>query len=97
MKIVKFVTTTVLACGISLSALADCGQMKGGNAPMMDHQDGNMPMMQGKRCGRMMQGKRCGMQMMQQKQKMMQEHMKKTETHLANIENLLRQLVESQN
>jgi hypothetical protein len=55
-----------------------------GGTSMMRGQQGRMPMMQGQ------QGR---MPMMMQ---MKQAHMKKMETHLANIEALLKQLVELQ-
>ena len=54
--------------------------MQGGGMPMMGGNMGHMPMMQ----------------MMQQRHVMMQAHMQRMETHMANIEALLEQLVELQ-
>ena len=74
--------------------------MAAGQMPMMAGQQGGMPMMQGQPGGMpMMQGQQGGMpmmQMMQERHAMMQAHMTKMETHMANIEALLRQLVELQ-
>ena len=71
-----------------------------GGMPMMQGQSGGMPMMQGQPGGMpMMQGQPGGMpmmQMMQERHAMMQAHMTKMETHMANIEALLQQLVEMQ-
>ena len=71
-----------------------------GGMPMMQGQPGGMPMMQGQPGGMpMMQGQPGGMpmmQMMQERHAMMQAHMTKMETHMANIEALLQQLVELQ-
>jgi len=107
MKLIRMSTAAMLASIISISAVADedhhPGQDQaetsqtptaGGQMPGMMGQQGQMPMK-----NRMMNGQGRGMpmmQMMQQKQAMMQEHMKKTEGHLANIEALLKQLVELQ-
>ena len=72
----------------------------GGQMPMTQGQQGGMPMMQGQSGGMpMMQGQPGGMpmmQMMQERHAMMQAHMTKMETHMANIEALLQQLVELQ-
>jgi hypothetical protein len=73
--------------------------MAGGKMPMMADQKGGMPMMKGQGNMPMMQGQQGGMpmmQMMQERHAMMQAHMTKMETHMANIEGLLRQLVELQ-
>lgn len=71
-----------------------------GGMPMMQSQQGGMPMMQGQHGGMpMMQGQQGGMpmmQMMQQRHAMMDEHMRKMEVQLSNIESLLKQLVELQ-
>jgi hypothetical protein len=66
------------------------GMMQGnrGGMPMMGGNQGGMPMMHGNKGGMPM------MMKMQQKQAMMQAHMLKMETHLANIEALLKELVE---
>ncbi len=61
-----------------------------GQMPMMYGQQGQMPMMYGQ------QGQMPWMQMMQQRQAVMDEHMKRMEAHMANIESLLQQLVELQ-
>jgi hypothetical protein len=81
------------------------GAMPMGDMPMMQGQPGMMqpgamPCMQGQpgmmRPGMMpMGGQPCGMGMMMNPA-MMQEHMQRMEAHMANIETLLRQLVELQ-
>lgn len=104
MSITKNITLALLAAMVSFSALADSGHhddekvvktstetpMAGGQMPMMAGQKGGMPMMGGNMEGMPM------MQMMQERQAMMQAHMTKMETHMANIEALLQQLVELQ-
>jgi hypothetical protein len=100
-------TAAMLVSIISISVVADedhhpgqdqaeTSQTSTAGGPMsgMMGQQGQMPMK-----NRMMNGPERGMpmmQMMQQKQAMMQEHVKNTERHLANIEALLKQLVELQ-
>ncbi|RUM94548.1 MAG: hypothetical protein DSZ28_02620 [Thiothrix sp.] len=95
MKLIKMSTAAILASIISISAVADedhhPGEDQAASSQMPEmNQQGQMPGMMGQ------PGQMPMMQMMQQKQAMMQEHMKKTEGHLANIEALLKQLVELQ-
>ncbi len=61
-----------------------------GQMPMMYGQQGYMPMMYGQ------QGQMPMLQLMQQRHAVADEHMKKMEQHMANIEALLKQLVELQ-
>ncbi len=61
-----------------------------GQMPMMYGQQGQMPMMYGQ------QGQTPWMQMMQHRQAVMDEHIKRMEAHMTNIESLLQQLVELQ-
>ncbi len=71
-----------------------------GQMPMMRGQQGQMPMMYGQQ-GRMpmmygQQGQMPMLQLMQQRHAVADAHMKKMEQHMANIEALLKQLVELQ-
>ena len=73
--------------------------MAGGRMPMMGGPQGRMPMMHGQGEEMPMMGGPGGMlnpQMMQQMMAMRLQHMQTMETHLANIEALLQQLVELQ-
>lgn len=80
------------------------GQMPMGSRQMpmhrgQRHMGGNQMPMMGRGQGNCMGGGRMGMMNPQMKQQMMamkQAHMKKMENHLANIEALLRELVEMQ-
>ena len=95
---------TILMMSVSVSVMADSGhskeEIKTGTAtqmpmaseqmPMKGDQPGTMPMMGGN------MGNMPMMQMMQKRHAMMQAHMLKMETHMANIEALLGQLVELQ-
>ena len=84
MNISKTIVMTVLVSSLSFAVNADSDHKEGGQE-MPSHSMpqagmGGMPMMQ----------------MMQEKQAMMKQHMTTMETHLANIEALLKQLVELQ-
>jgi len=72
-------------------------QGRQGNMPMMQGQQGNMPMMQGHQ-GMMGNHQPCNMssEMKQQMVTEKKKHMQAMEQHLANIEALLRELVELQ-
>lgn len=66
-------------------------RQQGNDMPMMGMGQGTrMPLQQGEQSGMPM------MQMMQNRQSMMREHMQTMEARMAAIEDLLRQLVESQ-
>lgn len=94
MKLLNLMTATALATTISFSAMAETEHhpeeaaesasakmpMGGGQMPMMGAQQGGM----------------MNPQMMQNMMAMRQKHMQTMETRLANIEALLRQLVELQ-
>lgn len=110
MKLLNAMMITTLVTAVSLSAVAEMGhdvakatetapsQMPAasGHMPMMGGQpgemkgQGNMPMMAGGMEGMPM------MKMMQERHAVMQAHMVKMETHMANVEALLTQLVELQ-
>jgi len=109
MKILKVTSAGALATMLSLSAIADSKHhpegaaespsasmpMAGGTMPMAPGQGGMM----GKGAMPMMDPQQGGMmnpQMMKNMMAMRQKHMQTMETHLANIEALLRQLVELQ-
>ncbi len=101
----KMILSVILATSLGLSAMpgfAQSDSMPSGNSmPMQGDMKGmpmngdmkamgNMPMMGG------MNGEMPMMKMMEERQAMMQEHMKKMETSMGNIESLLQQLVELQ-
>jgi len=88
------VSTVIFATSVAFSEESKPAKSVEGTPPAMPHmmygQPGHMPMMEGK------QGQMSYMQMMQQRHAAADEHMKRMETHMANIEALLKQLVELQ-
>jgi hypothetical protein len=103
MKTVKMIVISMLTSAVSLAAVAsqawepdregsipESMPMMPGGMPMMQDQQGGMPMMQGQQGGMPM------MQMMQLRHAMMDEHMRKMEMQLSNIESFHKQLVELQ-
>ena len=109
MKNLKIIAVSTFAAVISISVIADenhkseapikLAENTTQSMPMMGGGQGGMPMMGGNQGGMgMMHGNKGGMppmmMNMQQKQAMMQAHMVKMETHMANIEALLKELVE---
>ncbi len=100
MNIVKMIAISTLASTVALtSSAAISGEAKSaGDAKtayptgqhMMYGQPGHMPMMDGT------QSQMPYIQMMQQRHAIADEHMQRMEKHMANIEALLKQLVELQ-
>ena len=92
MKIVKLIAVPTLATTVALAVLASASEQVKPSSEV-EGSPATMPMM-GAQQGGMMTPQM--MQKMQNRMAMQRQHMQTMETHLANIEALLRQLVELQ-